>query len=312
MPPAPNSPIRNSLRRTVVLGGSSGRLSRRDQLTEAARQQHMRASLSHDQSPTRIRFFGPYERTSRRDQLTEAIRQQSGPAHLPQATPSEHLVDDRAEPNAGKDEDLVPHQDERGELVPVEDENGEVEWVRQALTPSAQGRVGVIRDVEMEDFEGDVDGLGRQHMPEGQEGRQQDSATTGYGAVVGANPENLLDRPEKVPPAIRRFQGPRPPSSSASSPQAQMPPPSSDPSYSHTQQRKLDHWDAQRQQQQRPVQQATLPGPGTREADARAERGIAGQSSEFSIRGVADRGRGQGVGNGLRARGRGRGRGSGS
>ncbi|KAI4251348.1 MAG: hypothetical protein LQ352_004915 [Teloschistes flavicans] len=198
MPPAPNSPIRNSLRRTVILGGSSGRLSRRDQLTEAARQQHMRASLSHDQSPTRIRFFGPYERTSRRDQLTEAIRQQSGPAHLPQATPSEHLVDDRAEPNAGKDEELVPHQDERGELVPVEDENGEFEWVRQALTPSAQGRVGVIRDVEMEDFEGDVDGLGRQHMPEGQEGRQQDSATTGYGAVVGANPETLLDRPEKL------------------------------------------------------------------------------------------------------------------
>ncbi|KAI4197342.1 MAG: hypothetical protein LQ350_005962 [Teloschistes chrysophthalmus] len=285
MPPPPDSPIRNDLRRSVFLGSSSG-FSRRDQLIEAARQQRLRASLGPHHDPTRTLLPGHDDQTPHPSQVAEAGEQQIGSAVPPQVTPSERLVDDRAESSASEDGAVVPYQEETGEPVPVEDQIGLIEWEQPALTPSARERMGVIREAEAGDIGMDIEELFQEYRPQEQDGRDQSVAAPESRVEVEAKAEALLDRPELIPPAIRRFQRPRPSSSSASpsSSLAQAPPPSSDPSYSHSQQRKLDYWHGQRQQQQ-DGQQATPTGPRTGQA-------AAGQSSELTNRGAASRGRG--------------------
>ncbi|KAL8774438.1 MAG: hypothetical protein Q9194_004027 [Teloschistes cf. exilis] len=289
IPPPPDSPIRNNLRRSVFLGSSSG-LSRRDQLIEAARQQRLRASLGPQHAPL---LSGQDDHTPRPSQVAEAGEQQMESAIPPQDTPSERLIDDRAESCAGEGGDMVPYQMETGKRVPVEGENGVIEYVQGPLMPSAHGRVGVIKDVEAGDIGMDIEDLLQEYRPEEQDWRGKSAATPEYRAEVEAKPETLLDRPELVPPAIRRFQRPRPSSSSASpsSPLAQAPPPSFNPSYSHSQQSKLDYWHGQRQHQPN-FQQATPTGPRTGQGDAPAGQATAGQPSEVSIRGTASRGRG--------------------
>ncbi|KAL9580468.1 MAG: hypothetical protein Q9212_004474 [Teloschistes hypoglaucus] len=296
MPPPPDSPIRNDLRRSVFLGSSSG-LSRRDQLIEAARQQRQRASLGPHRAPTRTLLSGHDDQTSRPSQVAEVGDRQIESGIPPQDTPSERLIDYRVESPAGEDGAMLPYQEETGEQVPAKDEIGGIEWEQRPLTPSPQGHVGVIREVEAGDIGMDVEDLFQQYRPKEQDGRRdQDAAAPEHRAEVEAKPEALLDLPEVVPPAIRRFQRPRPSSSSSSaspsSPLAQAPPPSSDHSDSHSQQRKLDYWHGQRQQQQPTTQQATPTGARTGQGDAPAGQATAGQSSQFSIRDAASRGRG--------------------
>lgn len=93
---------------------------------------------------------------------------------------------------------MVPYQMEIGKRVSVEGENGVIEYVQGPLTPSAHGRVGVIRDVEAGDIGKDIEDLLQEYRPEEQDGRNQSAATPEYRAEVEAKYEALLDRPELV------------------------------------------------------------------------------------------------------------------